>query len=143
MNIYTIYTILSVDEKKHKIYVLSSESDSIVFPIDQIQHVRLLQNELRYNIKHYFLNCESNGFLENISLSFLDIQNELVLELLQKENNYLSKNIDINKDIIILCGFVIPKPIESKLYWNEFIFDIKNENDISQSIIDYTIYRCA
>jgi hypothetical protein len=142
MNIFAIYNILTIDEKKHKIYVLSADSDLIIFPINQIEHIRFLQNELIYNVKQYFEQYESNEFLESISLSFLDIQNELVLEFIN-QNNTTYRSVNIDKDIVILCGFILPKPISSKLYWNEFNFDINNKNNISQSIVDYTIYRCA
>jgi hypothetical protein len=138
-NIHTLYCLITADRSSQKIFVASSEDDSLVFPNTIIENPKFLYNEIKYNIQQMFAK-NSIQFLEEIIISFLDIQNYLLLNLIESSEKY--KHIDIDHDVILLCGVVLHEPILSnKLLWkpieNQLMSNEPEKINHSYNIIKY------
>jgi hypothetical protein len=78
-------------------------------------------------------------FLEEIIISFFDIQNYHVLELLEEQKNKYEIE---NTNIILLCGVVLHEKILSEnLYWipieNFFISNKNTEETTPKKVVKY------
>lgn len=125
MNINVFNCLITADPPAKKIYVASSKQDIIVLPVTHIDQPKFLFNEIRYNIKHLFAK-DSIKFLEEIILSFIDIQNYLLLNLIDKSEDY--KFIQ-DSDINLLCGIILhEKVLSDKLFWIEIPGFVQNYN---------------
>lgn len=137
MKSFCLYTILSIDTKNKRTFVLSDNEAKISLPILQIENPRYLYNEIKYNTR-YLLGFDKN-FDKSILVSYMDIQNNLVLEYIDSLNN---SNYS-NEDIFLNVGIIINRIYESKLFWNEFFFNLQmlESEPIMYYIIDSTIKR--
>lgn len=138
-NIIVFNTILTVDPIGDKILILSLEKNKIVFPTTKIENPKFLYNEIRYNIKNMFVK-NMIKFLEEIRISFIDIQNYILLELLD-DPSYKKLYGANDDDIIILCGIVLyEKLMCDKTYWlsiKNFITESKPDGDLQKDVIKY------
>lgn len=106
--------IITADPNSKNIYVLSTREDRVALPYFEISSPKFLYNEIRYNIKSMFDNIIK--FLEEIIISFVDIQNLLVFDLLEKHKDTYHVNLD--EDVILLTGLVLhEKMMSDSLYW--------------------------
>ena len=125
-NIVACYCLITADNRSKKIFVASSKEDEIVFPTITINSPKFLYNELKYHIQEMFIK-NAIQFLEEITISFIDIQNYHLLNLLDISSD--TYNINTEEDIIILCGVVLHTtilsdnihwiPVENKLMANQ------------------------
>lgn len=140
-NIYSLHCILTIDHTKKENLIVSSSKTEISLPIFKIEHPRLLHNELRYNIQNILLDKTYNSdVIKNIAFSYIDIQNELVLQYMEK---YHSDNCDLNNDIFIFCGMIMENiyPLNG-FEWQKFEFVKSLTNmDIITSIVDFTVQK--
>jgi len=137
-NIFVINCLITADRQSNKIYIASSNKDEIVFPLLKIENPKFLYNEIRYNIKNMFVQ-NAIKFLEEIIISFFDIQNYHVLELLEEQKNKYEIE---NTNIILLCGVVLHEKILSEnLYWipieNFFISNKNTEETTPKKVVKY------
>lgn len=140
-NIFSIYCILSVDHLKKENLVISSSKDGLKFPIYKIQYPRMLHNEMRYNMQSMLMpNTYNIDLIKNISFSYIDIQNELILHYIEKNYN---EDVDVNKDVFIFSSTILDKiyPLNG-LYWYKFDF-VKSltDMDLDNSIIDFVVQK--
>lgn len=134
--IYVFNTLLTSEENTN--YILSTDKHKIYFPFFEISSPRYLYNETRINIKNLF-RTDTIKFIEEIIVSFIDIQNEFLLE-------YISKlgftKVDIEQDIFLLSSTILASKVDSELFWNKFDYQIRlDKPDIQTTIIDYCIQR--
>lgn len=120
--------ILAPDIYADKILLASLDKENILIPTTNIENPKFLYNEIRYNIKNLFLE-NSIRFLEEIRISFMDIQNYLLLDMLDMEYNK-EKYTNINDDdIIILSGIVLHEKLFSdKINWISINNILTNSN---------------
>ena len=139
MNIYSIYAIIGANHKFKKNYILSVHDQGIFLPIEKINNIKFLHNEIRYNIKNMFYD-KTSDLVQHINLSYTEVQHPLALRYIDSINN--NNNIYTENDLFILTGLVLDQNHESKLSWQEFYFkkDIKNIS-IIDNIIDFTIEK--
>jgi hypothetical protein len=138
MNLYAVYAIIAPDHRVKKNYILSSDKNSIVLPVEKIINGRFLHNEIMYYLKKMF--SSSIGMLiEHMELSYIEVQNQLCLnyiDSIDKNNKYS------DDDVFLLVGLILDKNHESHMIWKEFEFK-KNVRDLSMmdQIIDFTIKK--
>lgn len=140
-NLYGIYCILSIDHNKKENLIISTNDDTIAFPIFKIEHPRLLYNELRYNLQNILLKQAYNAeAIRKISFCHIELQNEIVLKYI--ESNY-SEKYDLDKDMFVLCATIIEEPYNLNLFqWKKFKFAKSLlDMDLVTSIIDFTIEK--
>jgi len=136
--IYVFNTIVTHDLSDNT-YVLSSLKDKIELPYFEIISPRYMLNEIRSNIKNLFT-TNTIRFLEEIIVSFTELQNEIVLSYI--EQNYNSNIFNLDKDICIITGTILAEKIPSNLYWHKFEHSINLDNpDITQTVVDYCIQK--
>lgn len=115
-NIISCYCLITADKRSKKIFIASTKENDIVLPITTIGSPKFLYNELKYNIQQMFAK-NTIQFLEEIIISFIDIQNHHLLNLLDASKNIYA-DIDMDQDITLLCGVVLHNTILSEtLYW--------------------------
>lgn len=137
-NLYVFNSIVTFDEKTKNNYVLSLNNNKIELPFFQITTPRYLYNETRFNIKNLF-KSDTIRFIEEIIISFMDVQNELLIEYVSQLNSNI---FDTDNDLFILSSVILAEKIETTLYWNQFDYEINLQKpDIQSSIIDYSIQR--
>lgn len=140
-NVYCVSCILSVDHKRKENLIISTQKDSIVFPIFPIQYPKLLWNELRYHISElFFYDNYNKDIIKNITFSYSGIQNDLILQYIESLNN---PTYNIDNDIFVLSSVIFEEPYETKsYYWNKFRF-VKSfqDMDIFNSIIDFIVQQ--
>lgn len=140
-NIFCVSCILSVDHQKRENLIVSSDKDSIVFPIFPIQYPKLLWNELRYHISELFFDDNLNKeLIKNITFSHVSIQNDLIIKYMERLNNPI---YNLENDIFLLSAIILEQPYDIKnYYWNRFKF-IKSfqDMDIFNSIIDFIVQQ--
>lgn len=136
--IYVFNTIITSDLQNQKSYILSSSKDRILFPYFEIHSPRYLFNEIRCNIKNLFKQ-DSIRFIEEIIISFTEIQNELIISYVE---NLQDSTFDLNNDMFILASVILSEKLQSALTWTNFNYTIDIENpDIIESIIDYSLQK--
>lgn len=136
--VYVFNNILTIDTKTETNWVLSSDKYHIHFPVFEILYPRYLYNETRINIKNLFKK-DSIQFIEEIMVSFIDIQNEFLLEYIKELK---SEIFDLDKDIFLLSSIILTDKIESTQFWNKFNYEISlTKPDIQTTIIDYCIQK--
>lgn len=140
MNVYAIYAIIGANHKFKKNYILSTNDQGILLPIEKINSIKSLHNEIRYNIKNMFYD-KTSELVQHINLSYTEVQHPLALRYIDSINNNYN-NIYADDDLFILTGLVLDQNHESKLNWQEFYFkkDIKKIS-IIDNIIDFTIEK--
>lgn len=139
--IYSIYCVLTIDHVRKENLLVSANKNKIEFPIFEINYPRSLINELRYNVQNLFIDKTYNkDVIKNISFSYTDIQNELILKYL--EETYTDR-FDLDKDIFVFCAAIldIAYPLNN-FEWFKFNF-VKSISgmDATNSIIDFTIEK--
>jgi hypothetical protein len=124
-------------------YTLSSKKNKLVLPSKNIIAPKILYDELRYHIRTLFdSNSDHITFFDNIIISYLDIQNYLLIQYLETEKqDYLYEE----NDIVLLCGVILYNKIPSKNnYWLPFDtsvqLDISRQKPLDQ-IITYVITK--
>jgi hypothetical protein len=136
--IYVFNSIITNDLKDKKSYILSASKDKIVFPYFEIQSPRYLFNEIRCNIKNLF-KPDSIRFIEEIIISFTEIQNELIINYVE---NLQDSTFDLNNDIFILSSTILSEKLTTPLVWTHFNYTIDIENpNVVDSIIDYSLQK--
>lgn len=139
--VFGVSCILSVDHKKKENLIVSCKKENIAFPIFEIEHPRLLWNELRYNIAELFFdNTYNKELIKNITFSYTGIQNELIFQYIESLND---SKYDLEKDIFVLSCIILEEPYDIKnYYWNRFKF-VKSfqDMDLFNSIIDFIIQK--
>lgn len=120
MKIYSAFVILTADIEKQTKYVLSHSDKDILIPLREISTPRYIHNECRYLVKNFFID-QAYTFTEQISFSYIDLQNEFLLEYLSKIEN---QSYDIENDLFILYGGIFEKKPVTNLYWKEFNYPI-------------------
>lgn len=135
--LYAILTIITPDIKAQKNYILSVSNKDIILPILNIESIEFLHNELRHNIKNIF-SKDIRDIIENIKVSYLEIQNDLALSYIKdiNINDFYKKN-----DLFLLVGMVLDKKYDSNFFWNEFKFRSNKVATIIDNIIDFTIQK--
>jgi hypothetical protein len=138
MNLYTFYTIISSDINKNENYILSTDKKDIILPYSQITTPRVMINEIKYNIKNMF-DSGIIKFIEEIIVSYIDIQNEILLEYVQKLTD---NTFNIDNDLFLSCGVIMNKKSTSKLFWTKFDYSLDEKmKDPTYSLIDITIQK--
>lgn len=112
--ILTLFCVISYDNKKKNSCVLSVDSKQIILPYTNVEHTKSLKNEIRYKIKTLLDGEKYKLNLEDILISYLDIQNDLCLDYLSNNNYY---NFSIDNDICLLCGVILDKNYKTSLNW--------------------------
>jgi hypothetical protein len=137
-NIYVFNCILTSDNNENTTYILSSDNSSINLPYFQIEHPRFLYNQIRYEIKNFFIS--KKRIPEEIIVSYLDPENQFLLDHIQETNVY---PIDINKDFVLLSSVILGFKDETSLFWkkHDFHFDLKKTNSSIKLLIDYVVQR--
>lgn len=136
-DIYVINCILTSDQNSKSTYILSDNQTDIILPFFRIENPRFIYNQIRYDIKNLFVSKQR--LPEEILVSFIEVENDFLIEYVEKNKQY---PIDLNKDIVVLCGIILGFKDDSKLHWKkyEFNLDTKNSNPL-QSIVDHTIQK--
>lgn len=135
MNIYSVFVIITSDVDLQKNYILSGSDSSILLPVHRIENAKFLHNEIRYHFKSLFDHHDAT-IIENIHLSYLDIQNDLAQNYIDSINvNEFYKN----DDLFLLTGVILDHKYESKYFWKQFEF--RKNNAILDNLIDYTIQK--
>ena len=138
MKLYTYYTIISSDINKQENYILSAKKNSIILPYSEIMIPRVMMNEIKYNVKNMF-ETGIISFIEEIIISYIDIQNEMLIEYVEKTNN---TEVNPNENLFVLCGIIMNKKSTSKLFWNKFTYYLDQKiNDPMFALIDMTIQK--
>lgn len=137
-NILVINCLITADRQSNKIYIASSSKDETIFPTLKIENPKFLYNEIRYNIKNMFVQ-NSIKFLEEIIISFFDIQNYHVLQLLEEQKDKYETD---DTDIVLLCGVVLHgKILSENLYWlpieNFFRSNQNTEETTTKKVVKY------
>lgn len=134
-NVYVFNSIITIDHQTQKNYILSSSNTEINFPYFQIESPRYLHNEIKCKVKNFF-KTNTIRFIEEIIISFLDIQNEHLIQ-------YAEKTISpTNDDIILLCSIILSDKLNTNLYWQNFNYQINLKNeDLVTTIIDYCLQK--
>lgn len=112
-NISVYYCVMAQNQKT---YALSCKKNKLVFPSRNVIAPKILYDELRYHIKSLFDSTADNiAFFDNIIISYLDIQNYLLIQYLESEKeDYTYKD----NDIVLLCGVILYNKVPSKNnYW--------------------------
>lgn len=136
--IYVFNSVLTIDERTQTNWILSTDKHHIHFPFFEIYSPRYLYNETRINLKNLF-KSDMIQFVEEIILSFIDIQNELLITYIESLNSPI---FDIHKDIFILCSTILTEKLDSGLFWNNFNYEIDlTKPDIQTAIIDYCVQK--
>lgn len=138
MKIYVVYCIVTADTKKKQNYVLSTDSKEIVLPICEITNARTIHNEIRYNVKKIF-DADIIKFIEEILISYLDIETEPMIKYIESINK--DKTYDIDKNLFILCGIVMEKKQSKSFKWKKYDFSQEAITNPLYSIIDFTIQK--
>jgi hypothetical protein len=139
MKLYTFYTIISSDINKQENYILSAKKNEIVLPYSEIMIPRVMMNEVKYNVKNMF-DTGIISFIEEIIISYIDIQNEMLLEYVEKNVN--NAEVDPNENLFVLCGMIMNKKSTSKLFWNKFTYSLDQKmNNPIFALIDMTIQK--
>lgn len=143
-NIVVFPCIITADTSTKSVFVCSENDSSVIFPTFQISYPKMLYDEMRMNIKNMF-NYNTIKFCEEIIVSFLDIQNHLLIDLLEsKPETYPNIKED---DIILLCGVVLHDKVESDtIHWihiNSMFLpkNISNTINDDNKIIQYVLDR--
>lgn len=123
--------ILAYDLKAETSTILSTNQEKIVLPTFIIEKPKLILNEIKYNTKNLF-NDQNLKYIELISLSFMDIQNQYLIDYI--ENNQEQYGYKENEDLCIIAGFVMSEKYNTKLHWLPIPKEIeyKKENDKSK-----------
>jgi hypothetical protein len=138
MRLYAVYCIITADIDKKQNYVLSLSKDQIKLPIFEIHNARTMHNELRYNAKKMF-NENTIRFIEEILVSYVDIQSDLTIKYLTEINK--DGTFDLDNSIFILCGIVIEKKEGKDFHWQKYEFSENSFINPLFSIIDRTIQK--
>lgn len=114
-NIKVFGCFITVDGGSQNIFACSTKKDELDLPYFHIENAKMLYHEIRYNIQHMFVE-NMIKFLEEIVISFIDIQNYLLLDIVEKSKDKYS-DIEDN-DIILLCGIVLHEKLKTdSMYW--------------------------
>jgi hypothetical protein len=139
-NIKVFGCFITVDGASQNIFACSTNKQELELPYFNIDNPKTLYHEIRYNIQHLFLE-NMIKFLEEIIISFIDIQNYLLLETIE---SYKDKFKDINDDdIILLCGVVLHEKLRTdSMHWipiNNILFpkNIQTIMDDKTKIVKY------
>jgi len=133
-NIVCCYAILSADNQNNKVYIASSEKNKIKLPFSKIETPKFLYNEIRLYIKNLFAN-DAIKFYEEIIISFMDIQNYLLMNIVTNEKELY--NFDTDSDIVLLCGIILHQKLPSnQFYWVEL--DKPSAPDFLQTMTDHS-----
>lgn len=136
--IYSTNIIVSSDTDSQKNYVLSNSNKEIIFPFFEITSPRFLFNEIRSNVRSLF-SLESIKFIEEIILSFTEVQNEYLIKYIESLKLEL---FDTDNDIQILSCIILAEKIDSSIYWHPFKYDSTlQQADLKMSLIDYCIQK--
>lgn len=113
--IIVVNVIITANPLSNDVLLLSTDKDKLILPSIEITNPKFLYDEIRGNIRNMF----DDGvikYLEEIVISFLDIQNPLLLNLIDSNRDIYE---DINdSDIILLCGTILHKKLQtSSLNW--------------------------
>lgn len=136
--IYVFNTIITHD-LSNRTYVLSSSKDKIELPFFEIISPRYMLNEIRSNIKNLF-KINTIRFLEEIIISFTEIQNEIILAYIEK--NYDLDTFDIDNNIFVIAGTILSEKLPSNLMWHTFDHSVNLEKpNITETVIDYCIQK--
>lgn len=127
MNIFVVYCIVSADTQEKQSYILSLDEEKIIFPIYKVDSPRYISNEIRYNVKSMF-DKKSIQFIEQIVVSNLKIDNELLLDYISDIDTDKIYNIDEN--LFLVCGIVmdklnLDKSIDFK--WLKFKYSVQDK----------------
>lgn len=137
--IFVFNSIISIDSITKNCCVLSTQKNKITLPVFEIEQPRHLQNEIRYNTKNLF-STDLIKTIEQIIISDLEIQNELLYNYIIEEYNDNNIKYNLDKDIFLCSSIIIGNKLNNKLYWCEFnhLKDIKNMTAV-ESLINYLL----
>jgi hypothetical protein len=138
MKLYAFFNIISSDINKKENYILSTDKNKIILPYSEISTPRVMMNEIKYNIKNMF-DTGIIKFIEEVIISYIDIQNEILLEYVTKLDN---NHFDLDKDLFLSCGIIMNKKSTSKLFWTKFEYSLDEKIDnVTFALIDTTIQK--
>lgn len=139
--VLVLFCVLSYDNIKKSSCVLSITPNEIVLPFTVIEYTKTLKNELRYKIKALLDHEKSKLNLEDIIISYLDIQNDLCIDYLTDNNNY---NFNIDTDLCLLCGIILDKHYNTSLNWvnANLLQDLTKKQQVD-FIIDYIAHGAS
>jgi len=138
MKLYTVYCIITADINKKQNYVLSTKENEIELPVVELHNPQTMHNEIRYYAKKMF-DDNMIRFIEEVLVSYIDIQSDLVskyIDTLNKDNSF-----DIANSLFLLCGIVIEQKNCKNTYWNKYDFTQNAFHNPLFSIIDRTIQK--
>ena len=139
MKIKVFNLIMTFDRNINETVVLSVSNDDIRLPFFVIYRPTKLKEEIRYLTKCLFED-PSLSHVELIDVSFLDIQNDILL-------NYVSSNPEMydyssEEDLCILSCIIFTEKNISPYFWKS----VKQTEDLKQSkdndlnlLIDYCV----
>lgn len=129
-NIQVYYCIMTHSDQP---YILSANKNKIVLPWCYVANPKILYDEIRVHIKNMFHSKSTLiDFLDNVQISFLDLQNYILLDHVEAEQqDYDYKE----EDIILLCGTIlyIKTPCINS-YWIPLKHDIQYSNQDNKPI---------
>ena len=138
MKLYTFFNIISSDINKNENYILSTDKNKIVLPYSELTTPRVMINEIKYNIKNMF-DTGIIKFIEEVIISYIDIQNDILLEYVESLNN---NEFDINNDLFLICGVITNKKSTSKFFWTKFDYSLDEKmKDPVFALLDTTIQK--
>lgn len=125
--------ILGYDLKIETSVILSTDQEKIVLPTFTVDKPKLILDEIRYNTKNLF-NDQGLKYIELISLSFLEMQNQYLLNYLNDHKEQYSYNED--EDLCVMAGFVMAEKYMTKLHWLPIPKEIEYKKQDEKSSFD-------
>ena len=138
MKLYAVYCIITADISKKQNYVLSTKENEIQLPVFELHNAQTIHNEIRYYAKKMF-DDNMIQFIEEVLVSYTDIQSDLVLKYIHELNK--DNSFDLADSLFLLCGIVIEKKNCKNAYWNKYDFTDNSFANPLFSIIDRTIQK--
>lgn len=139
--ILVLFGVMSYDNKRKASCVLSTDPKKIILPSTIIEHTKTLKNEIRYKIKALLSGEKYKLNIEDILISYLDIQNDLCIDYLTDNNNY---EFNIDTDICLLCGIILDQNYKTSLNWvkSNLIEDVTKKQKVDL-IIDHIAHGAS
>jgi hypothetical protein len=128
MNIRVFNLILTHDNKNNKTVILSTDNDQTVLPTFYIENPKTIHQEIRYLIKNLF-DDPGLKYLELINISFIEIQNELLINYIKEIEQY---KYDEDRDLCLFVGVILTEKNKTNLFWSPIGFpSVSNTNNLS------------
>jgi hypothetical protein len=128
--------ILTYDKKSSSTFVLSADKKKIVLPYFIINNPHLIRSEIRYLTKSLF-DDPRLSYPELIEISYLDIQNSILIDYIESEKEIYE--YDKDKDLCIYSGIVLTEKNKSSFFWLPINNIQKEKIEPIDIVIDFTI----